>query len=56
MAKKPLPPVMLPVVRVERGPDVPPGEVDRTNVVDIDAFRHRRERVAEERCDPPADT
>lgn len=58
MAKKPLPPVVLPTVRIERTEE-PAGAVDLTNVVHIDTFRHRKERAAEERqrdTEPPADT
>lgn len=56
MAKKSLPPVVLPVVRIERGPGDTAEPPDLRNVVNIDTFRHKRDRKAEERdIQPPAD-
>jgi len=50
MAKKPLPPIVLPVVRIERATADAGGEpADRTNVVDLNAFRYARERAVVER-------
>jgi hypothetical protein len=51
MAKKTLPPIVLPVVRIERNAETlrAPGRADLTNVVDLNAFRYSRERAVTER-------
>jgi hypothetical protein len=41
--------VVLPVIRVERGNETWAGPTDRTEVVDLNAFRYSRERAAQER-------
>jgi hypothetical protein len=50
MAKKTLPPIVLPVVRIERkAENAGAGPRDLTNVVDINAYRYARERAVTER-------
>lgn len=57
MAKKTLPPIVLPVVRIERyaeGGDG--GPCDLTNVVDINAYRYARQRRLVEQPEPETTT
>lgn len=48
MAKEPALPVVLPVVRIEKGPRDDGDAEQRENVVDLNAWRYRRQRQREE--------